>query len=247
LAQLRHPDLGLVPDHSEIRDRPSIRGNGKQLVLLQLGKYLPGKVWLVLSRFYLYRERGKPAKTVTVALYFENGHHGSGLRPCFSAVSVLPGEGLPIPFRISKAGVAVFGLSGVLLLHPRVLEWVLNRVLRMLKRGPLRVSLTYCDLVQVLGICLLSWGGGGLGFFLLVDSVIPVPLTTAPFLTGALAISNTLGLFALFAPGGLGVREGVLVFFLTALVPGPVAVVLSVLTRLWNDLHLKSPSLEWYI
>ena len=52
-------------------------------------------------------------------------------------------------------------------------------------------------------------------------------------MTGALAISSTLGLIALFAPSGLGVREGVLVYFLSAIMPSSVAVILSILTRLW--------------
>ena len=37
----------------------------------QLGKYLPGKVWLFLGRFYFYDSKGKSRKTLTVALYFE--------------------------------------------------------------------------------------------------------------------------------------------------------------------------------
>ena len=37
----------------------------------QLGKYLPGKVWLLLGRFYLYESKGKSKKGISVALYFE--------------------------------------------------------------------------------------------------------------------------------------------------------------------------------
>ena len=52
------------------------------------------------------------------------------------------------------------------------------------------------------------------------------------FLTGSLAVYQApLGLIALFAPGGLGVREGALTYLLPFLVPGSVAVILSVLTR----------------
>ncbi len=37
----------------------------------QLGKYLPGKVWLLLGRLYFYDSKGKSRKAITVALYFE--------------------------------------------------------------------------------------------------------------------------------------------------------------------------------
>jgi uncharacterized membrane protein YbhN (UPF0104 family) len=59
---------------------------------------------------------------------------------------------------------------------------------------------------------------------------------TILFLTGALAISSTLGLIALFAPSGLGVREGALVYILSFMMAPPVAVILSVLTRIWMTL-----------
>jgi hypothetical protein len=36
----------------------------------QLGKYLPGKVWLLLGRVYYYESRGKSKKSISVALYF---------------------------------------------------------------------------------------------------------------------------------------------------------------------------------
>jgi uncharacterized membrane protein YbhN (UPF0104 family) len=55
-------------------------------------------------------------------------------------------------------------------------------------------------------------------------------------LTGALAFSSTLGLVALFAPSGLGIREGALVYLLSFMVATPVAVIISILTRIWMTL-----------
>ena len=37
----------------------------------QLGKYLPGKIWLLLGRFTYYKSKGKSKKSISVALYFE--------------------------------------------------------------------------------------------------------------------------------------------------------------------------------
>jgi uncharacterized membrane protein YbhN (UPF0104 family) len=77
---------------------------------------------------------------------------------------------------------------------------------------------------------------GGIGFYLFIQSVYPVSSDQILFLTGALAFSNTLGMIALFAPSGLGVREGSLVYILSGVMPGPVAVIISVLTRIWMTL-----------
>ena len=199
----------------------------------QLGKYLPGKVWLFLSRLYLYDSRGKSKKTITVALYFEvvTLLMAAGL---ISWVSLLFLKGV----RSSYFGISAFRLTFIFIpvlffLHPKVLQRLFNRILTFLKREPISLSISYSDLLWVLGISVLSWVVGGIGFYFFVDSVFPLPSGHVPYLTGALAISSTLGLVALFAPGGLGVREGVLVYLLSSIMPSPVAVILSVLTRLW--------------
>jgi uncharacterized membrane protein YbhN (UPF0104 family) len=85
-------------------------------------------------------------------------------------------------------------------------------------------------------VCIISWVIGGVGFYLFVDSVYPVAPPYILFLTGALAISSTLGLIAIFAPSGLGVREGALVYLLLLMMPAPVAVIISILTRIWMTL-----------
>ena len=77
---------------------------------------------------------------------------------------------------------------------------------------------------------------GGIGFYLFVDSVFPVSPHQILFLTGALAFSSILGLIAIFAPSGLGVREGALVYLLSLMMPESVAVIISILTRIWMTL-----------
>jgi len=47
-------------------------------------------------------------------------------------------------------------------------------------------------------------------------------------------VGNTLGFLALFAPGGIGVREGVASSILAGFMPLGDAVMLSLLFRLWT-------------
>ena len=200
----------------------------------QLGKYLPGKVWLLLGRVYFYEAKGKSRRAITVALYFETATMiiASGLVFFFS----LPFLKEIKPFYHSIFWFPLFLASSFFFLHPKVLQNVLNIVLRLLKREPVIISVSYSDVLWILGVCVLSWLVGGVGFYLFVDSVFPVSSEYSLFLTGALAMSSTLGLLALFAPSGLGVREGVLVSLLSLIMPSAVAVILSVLTRLWMTL-----------
>jgi hypothetical protein len=202
----------------------------------QMGKYLPGKVWLLLSRFYFYESKGKSKKAISVALFVE-------------AVTMIVAAGLmflgALAFfkevwpsyagRQSQWLVLVF-LLGFLSLHPRVLQKILNWALVRFKRGPVSLPISYPDILWILFVSIISWVVGGVGFYLFVDSVYPVAPQYVLFLTGALAISSTIGLIALFAPGGLGVREGALVYLLSLMMAAPVAVIISILSRIWMTL-----------
>ena len=199
----------------------------------QLGKYVPGKVWLFLSRFYFYDSKGKSKKVVTVALYYETVTLIMATMILFLA-SLFFLEGTPsLSFGIPPAGLILLFLLGLLFLHPKILQRIMNVVLGRLRRKPLSLSISYLSVLWILAVCVLSWVIGGVGFYLFVRSVFPVDPRYLLFLTGALAISSTLGLIVLFAPSGLGVREGVLVYLLSSIMPSSVAVILSVLTRLW--------------
>jgi hypothetical protein len=199
----------------------------------QMGKYLPGKVWLLLGRFYLYDSKGKSRKGITVALYLETVTLilAAGLVFLLSLFSLKEVE--RFTFGIPLWGVTLLFLLCLFFLHPRILEKIFNTVLARLKKEPFPLSLSYADILWVLTVCVLSWVVGGFGFYLFVDSVFAVSPKDAFLLAGALAVSSTAGLLALFAPSGLGVREGVLVLLLSSIMPSSVAVVLSVLTRLW--------------
>lgn len=199
----------------------------------QLGKYLPGKVWVLLARLHLYDSKGKSKRTTTVALYFETVTMVMAAGLIFLVSLLFLKEVQSLYSSVPFFGVIILCVMALLLLHPRVLQRILNPILRVLRKEPFSISIPYGDVLMVLGVCVFSWVVGGIGFYLFVDAVFPVSSGYILFLTGALAISSTLGLLALFAPSGLGVREGVLVYLLSTIMPSTVAVVLSILTRLW--------------
>lgn len=214
----------------------SLTETSKAWFYSQWGKYLPGKVWLFLGRFYFYESRGKSKKTISVALYFET-------------VTLLVAAGLIFlstlflframgPFYSERHSwwLILLCLFAFISLHPRVLQKVLNYFLLKFRREPISVSISYPNILWILMICIIVWVVEGIAFYLFVDAIYPVSTKNILFLTGALAISTTLGLIAIFAPSGLGVREGALVYFLSLIMPLPIAVIISLLTRLWMTL-----------
>jgi len=202
----------------------------------QLGKYLPGKIWLFLSRFHFYESRGKSKKAISIALYLETVTIIMAAGLIFLAALIFHRE-IRLFYSWRNPGwLVLLFLLGFIFLHPRVLQKILNWTLVQFKREPVSLSISYSDVLWILFVCIISWVIGGVGFYLFVDSVYPVAPQYILFLTGALAISSTLGLIAIFAPSGLGVREGVLVYLLLLMMPPPVAVIISILTRIWMTL-----------
>jgi len=202
----------------------------------QLGKYLPGKVWLLLSRFYFYESKGKSKKAVSIALYLETVTAIMAAGLIFLAALALFREVRPFSSGNQFLLLSLLFILAFISIHPRIFQKILNWVLIKFKREPLSLSISYPDILWILSVCILAWVIGGIGFYLFIDSVYPISSETLLFLTGALAFSSILGLVAIFAPSGLGVREGALVYLLPYVMPEPVAVIISILTRIWMTL-----------
>jgi uncharacterized membrane protein YbhN (UPF0104 family) len=199
----------------------------------QLGKYLPGKVWVLLSRYYLYGSKGKSKRSIWIGLYVETATMAVAAWLLF-LVGLFLFQEVRSFYSVGKwIGWMLPFLLAFLSLHPRVLERIFNWILTFLKKETVSLSMCYVDILWILFISVLSWVVAGVGFYFFVKSLHPVSLSHVLFLAGSLSFASLLGLMAVFAPMGLGVREGILVYFLSYLMPSSVAVVISILTRLW--------------
>ena len=78
----------------------------------------------------------------------------------------------------------------------------------------------------------MAWLLYGLAFWLLAQGMIPNDVPDLPVAVGSFAAGYIVGLLALFAPGGLGVREGVLVVLLAPAIGAGPALVLSIGSRI---------------
>jgi uncharacterized membrane protein YbhN (UPF0104 family) len=203
--------------------------------ITNLGKYLPGKVWQFLGMIYMLEKEGVPKK---------NSFSTGVLAQAFSVISGLfisvlflgadiyshffsPNRGLML------AGV-ILGLAIlVLLCYPKVLEKIVNLGLRILKKEKISLDISGKDVIIYLLSYSLSWLLFGLAFLIFVKAMAQASFNMYPTLTGAFAFSLNIGFLALFAPGGIGVREGVLVFLLSSFFSLPVSTLISLLSRLW--------------
>ena len=194
-----------------------------------LGKYIPGKLWTLLGRAaYIAQARGHalgPASAVSVHEQVISLWCGLLL----GAIGLLLGGGFELYGSFVVA--AWLGLS-ILVFSPwahraaeRALELVSRRSLAL---PELNLRTTISVLPWVVGYWLL-WS---LGFYLFVRGLAT---STVEWWAGlAFPLACAFGVIAVIAPGGLGVREGVLAaYLLLAGLSSTEAATIAVASRPW--------------
>lgn len=196
----------------------------------QLGKYIPGKVFLYLARLHFYVREGRPAGPVTLAFGVE--FVGNLAAAVFTAL--VAGLTVDVPGFDRYRWLLVVALVMFLVaLHPRLLEWSIKQAARLMKRTPFPVTLTYSQILRFLGLYVLNWLLFGVALYVFVRSFYDLELSSILYLTGAISLAGMIGILAVFAPSGLGVREGVLAILLDQAMPTAVALVVSIASRIW--------------
>lgn len=210
----------------------SLRKSIKVSFLSMMGRYLPGKVWMVVGKVYLSGREGVPRAEAFASAVIEIVLEiaASIFFFFFFLLSVLE---RPL---LSTAMIYLLGMilvAGMVLLHPRLFYRVINFLLKRLKGETIEKGIAYRDILLLFvlytGIVLIQ----GTAFYLFVSALCPVPLASLLELTASLSVAGALGTLSFFAPSGLGVREGVLALLLSNSVVAPIAVLISLLARIW--------------
>jgi uncharacterized membrane protein YbhN (UPF0104 family) len=195
-----------------------------------LGRYVPGKVWQVTGMVYMCEKEGIPKRVTAVSVILAQALSTLSAAGLFGLYVILEGRRIDPVWTYSIGGLLIAGGVAV---HPRVLERALNLTLRFLRREPVRIAFTFSQLLYITGFYALSWCGYGLALYVFISSLAPVSAGLAWALIPIHAMAYTAGLLALLAPGGLGVREGALTFFLSLHLPQALAALSALLSRVW--------------
>lgn len=185
-----------------------------------LGKYIPGKIAALMAAMALLKRFSIPtAVAVSVVLVLDGLAVLAGL---ITGLPVLYWE--PVRKTVPWAWVVCIPVIaiGALCLWPGVFGRLMNTILTRLGKSPLpRLPTAGEYLIPVL--CAFSqWGLAGLSLMWMVESITNQDQWhRLPLYISFAALSQTIGYLALFAPGGIGVREAILLAGLIPLV-GPL-------------------------
>lgn len=203
-----------------------------------LGRYLPGKVWSFLGMMYLLEKEGvAKIKGFSVAILAQALAVLAGLLMAllFLRDGYYQGFFAETPAMAVIILLLIVGIA-VLVFYPKLLERIINLSLKILKKEKIVLDLKPQNMFFFLLMYFGSWFLFGFIFWVFIKSITPVSLDLYLSLTGAFAGSFSLGFLAFFAPGGIGVREGILVVLLSNFFPTPVAALIALSSRVWITL-----------
>lgn len=201
---------------------------GAQVCLVgQLGKYVPGSVWAYVLQMELGRRYG-----IARARVFAAGLFAAGVGVVASLL--LGVAALPVVLDGHREVLWLFALLpvGLVCLHPRVMTWLASLVFRVLRKPPLDHTLRVRVVGRSLAWALVSYTLFGTHLWILANSLVDPGPTVLLLCVGTLAIGFTAGLFAVFLPSGVGVREAIVVAALTTVMPVGQATGLALASRL---------------
>lgn len=225
--------LGHVADGASWRF--TLRGIGEKVPLricvsatafAVLGKYIPGKIWMLAGRvMYLRRYAKVSLSQVTSAVVFLQIAMlwvGLAIGLVFSPFSAMHKE-------LLWAGILFLFLGGGVLAFWGSMKRQLARRVSFFEKIP---EMGLEPLLAVSLCTLLTWLLWSTGFVISARSVYPEALPISSF--GAFPLAAVFGILAIVLPGGIGVREGIIVGVLLASgLPLEIASTLAIVSRLW--------------
>ncbi|MDA3879303.1 MAG: lysylphosphatidylglycerol synthase domain-containing protein [Prolixibacteraceae bacterium] len=190
-------------------------------------KYIPGKLWVIIGRASVAAKEKYSVKVFsTISLKEQLVYLFVGL-----LISLIGLVFVDInPYFLLIVLATVLGL-GLFLFSEKIYRFALSLFQRIFRK---ELDVPFVGIKELMHIGLATftyWTFWSIGFFLLCKSISPEISIVAAF---AFPLSVSYGLLAVFIPGGIGVREGIIVLVLTSLgVEAQLSVTISVVSRLW--------------
>jgi uncharacterized membrane protein YbhN (UPF0104 family) len=203
---------------------------GRILFIGQLGKYIPGSVWPVLAQMELGARAKVPRPRSASA---------SILTMLLSVLTGLLVAAVTLPF--AQRGqqylwvfIAVPMLAACL--HPKVLNPLLSKLFKVIKRPPLEQPLTGRVLAHALAWSFAAWLCNGLQIWILAEKFGAPVGKTMLLALGGYAFAWCAGFLFVIAPAGGGVRDSLLFASLAPVVGSSPALAVMLVSRAVNTI-----------
>jgi glycosyltransferase 2 family protein len=202
-----------------------------------LARYIPGGVWQFASLAAMSASIGLSVVAVASAAVFQQivlAGTGLVLAVAFAPVARL-GDSWIMPLPVLAAAI-VAAIAGLVILLPPVTRSIDAWLSRRRNTAITLPRVGRRDIALYVVFTATGWVGYAVAFVVFTHAVLdPVPIH--PVVLGAsFVLSYVAGILAVFAPGGLVVREAALVALVGSALGGEQALALAIASRLWLTL-----------
>lgn len=199
--------------------------------LTQPAKYIPGKIWLPVARMK-FCKRHRVSHSVTL---LSTGIESAMEILAGTYVSILAIFQMPSLGKFSILGTILLTFVGLVLLYPRVFYFFINIYLKLAKKDviPCHKHATFLQLLFMQAVFAAGMFGLGLSQVLFLQSFVAIPASEFAYLISVGVLSTIIGMVAVFAPAGLGVREGVWYVALTGITLPYISLIYVFASRAW--------------
>lgn len=205
----------------------------------EVKRYIPGNIWSFVGRTVLFSEMGVAKKTVAKCLLVEAGLLvvGAGIVSLLSLPFVSMYQLFYAPSLLVGSLAMLACIVGV------------SIVFHVVK---IKKKITNWHLPQLLTLLLLSSVAFllfGIGHYFVISSFSFLDPRIVWMITGFTVLAYLIGYLSILTPSGLGVREGILTFGLSKLIPISSAAFVSVFSRIvliLSELLFIALALLWH-
>jgi len=201
-----------------------------------MGRYIPGTAPWILGKIYFASKHGISKQRLAVGSLLEGGIQVVTLL-VFSLALLIFDKRLDIlgdGFKLLMVGVAVVG---IVMLTPKVFNRIFALAYRLMRGKTMDDSslasnktIAYGSVLYLLNACM-----NGLSLFFIAKGFDPsLSYSNILFVIGAASLATAASMIAIFAPSGLGVREGIQLVLFALIMPKELAVAVTVAMRLWS-------------
>jgi len=194
----------------------------RNYIVSNMAKRIPGTIWYVASRFQLYSAEGFSATTTAVASGIELvliTLAGIIVVLIFSTQTLLE-------YQISPVILVIVFILGLIVLHPKVIRWILAR------RKVDSSILSYKNILQGILYYIFSWIFGGVVLYEIGNIISPISINNLLYIINIWTLVGIISTLFFFSPSNFGITEIGLSLLLSKVVPTSIAVVMAVATRI---------------
>lgn len=209
-------------------DRLPVPTAARIFFLGQLAKYVPGSIWAIVGQMELAKVHGvRRERTATAGIVVLVISLAMGLTLGLLAVPAL----LDADSELYASSVLLL-IPLTVVLHPKVLTWLVQTGLRILKRPALEAPLSITTIWRVAAFSLLSNGLLGLQIWQLAVDVGGEGWALLALSIGGYGLAASVSLVVIPLPAGAGLREAILVLLLAPEIGVASATLVAILARL---------------